>query len=164
MPQAPHLLDSAHAEFISGGVSISLAACRPGALPNMARGLGCRVSAGLDTLTVFLAATPGAALLDDVRRTGCIAVVFSQPSTHRTVQFKGADARIVPLEAGDGERASRYVEAFVAELSALGYPGEVIRTMLECEPDDVVALAFTISAAFSQTPGPKAGEPLAAVS
>lgn len=162
MRHAPEILDQDHAEFVCGGVSISLAACRAGALPNMARGLGCRLSAEPDMLTVFLAATPGAALIDDVRRTGRIAVVFSQPGTHRTVQLKGADAQIVALEPGDPALVAHYVDRFVAELSALGYPGEIIRTMLECDPEDLVALAFKASAGFSQTPGPKAGEPLKA--
>ena len=32
-------------------------------------------------------------MLDDIAANGMIAVVFSQPSTHRTIQLKGTDAR-----------------------------------------------------------------------
>jgi len=153
-------IDAELARLISGGISISLASCGPAGVPNMARGTGCRVGSDGRALTVLLAATPAAALLDDVRRSGRVAVVFSQPSTHFTVQFKGSDARIVPLEADDPARAAEYVDRFVAELAALGYPGEVVRTMLQACPDDIVAIRFTLAAGYSQTPGPKAGEPL----
>lgn len=156
----PPPLDPSLAEFFRRGISIGLASCRPGAIASMARGTGCRLDPDLRSVTVLLAATPGAALLDDVRRTGRIAVVFSLPASHQTVQLKGSDARIVPVEADDPERAARYVDAFAAEVSALGYPGETLRALLACEFDDLVAIRFTIDAAFSQTPGPRAGEPL----
>lgn len=107
-----------------------------------------------------MGATPAAAVLDDIRRTGAIAAVFSRPSTHETLQLKGVDARIVPAEPGDDALARRYVDAFVAELVPYGYPEAVIRAFLTCPPEDLVAVQFTPVAAFSQTPGPQAGEPL----
>jgi hypothetical protein len=160
---APVLIDAEQARLISGGVGMSAASCRPGALPNMARCTGCRISPDRRNVTLILAATPGAALLDDVRRSGLIAAVFSQPSTHHTLQLKGTDARIVPLEPDDAPLVRRYVDAFVAELAAFGYPELLARAFLASPPDDLAAVQFTISAAFSQTPGPQAGAPLAAV-
>ena len=157
---APVLIDADQALFIADGVGMSAASCRLGALPNMARCAGCRVSLDRRTVTLLIAATPGEALLDDIRRTGAIAAVFSQPSTHHTLQLKGSDARIVPLEVGDRTLAERYVDAFVVELTPFGYPESVVRGFLACAPDDLVAVQFTICAAFSQTPGPHAGEPL----
>lgn len=160
----PHaaLIGPEQAEFICGAVGMSAATCRPGALPNIARATGCRISADRRVVTVLLAATPGAAVLDDIRRTGSIAVVFSQPSTHRTVQLKGRDARIVPLEPDDSQIVERYVASFVAHLAELGYAPALIEALLACEHADVVGVEFTIAEAFSQTPGPHAGEPLVA--
>ena len=34
-----------------------------------------------------------------VRATRAVAVVFSQPTTHRTIQLKGTDAQVGPLAA-----------------------------------------------------------------
>lgn len=155
-------LDPAHIAFLCGGVSISAAACRPGGLPDMARGIGCKVATDGRTVTVLFAATPAAALLDGVRRTGTLAVVFSEPSTHRTVQLKSTDARIVPVESGDWARAECYVDAFVAELLPFGYQEPLIRAFLACEREDLVAVRFTVDAAYSQTPGPNAGSALTA--
>lgn len=160
-PPTP-LIGPDEAAFICGGVGMSAATCRPGALPNMARCTGARVSADRCTVTLLLAATPAAALLDDVRRTGTIAAVFSQPSTHKTLQLKGSDARIVPTDPGDGAVVERYVDAFVAQVKVYGYPEPLIRAFLAHAPDDLVAVQFTVSAAYSQTPGPQAGEPLGA--
>lgn len=159
---APAILDAANAAFIGSGVSINAASSRPGALPSLARGVGCRVSADRRSVTVLFASTPAAALLDDIRRSGAIAVVFSQPSTHRTLQLKGSNARIVPQEAGDGALTPRYTDAFIADLTPLGFSAQIVRTLLACDPDDIVAVQFSPSSAFQQTPGPSAGEPLAA--
>ena len=158
----PVLIDAAQAELICGGVGMSAATCRSGALPNMSRCTGCRVSSDLRRVTLLVAATPAAALLDDIRRNGVIAAVFSQPSTHHTLQLKGNDARIVPIEPGDPALVERYVSAFVAELTRFGYAEALVRAFLASSPDDLAAVQFTIAAAFSQTPGPNAGEPLAA--
>lgn len=141
---------------------MSAATCRPGALPNIARASGCRVSPDLRVVTILVSATPGEALLNDVRHTGSIAVVFTKPSTHRTLQLKGRDARIVPLEPGDHEIVEDYVRAFAADVAPFGFSEAYMRALVACPPEDLVAVQFTIAAAYSQTPGPRAGELLAA--
>jgi hypothetical protein len=156
----PDLLGPEDAAFVCGGVGMSMATCRPGALPNLVRATGCRLAENFRVATVIVAAIPGAAVLDDIRRTGAVAVVFSQPSTHRTVQLKGNDARIVPLEASDLAVVERYVAAFVAELESFGFPQPFTRALLAQPADDLVGVQFTIAAAYSQTPGPQAGRPL----
>ncbi|WP_068807604.1 hypothetical protein [Thauera phenolivorans] len=158
----PLVLDAAQAAFVCGGVSISAASCRRGGLPNLARATGCRVGADRRTLNVLFASAAAAALLEDVRCSGRIAVTFSEPPTHRTVQFKGSDARILPPEPDDGALAAAYVDAFASALTQLGYSGEVIRAVLASEADELVAVSFTPSAGFSQTPGPNAGTALGA--
>lgn len=160
-PGTPAILDAANADFICSGVSINAASSRSGALPSLARAVGCRVSADRCSVTILFASTPAAALIDDIRRSGSIAVVFSQPSTHRTLQLKGTDARILPPEPGDQALMSRYTDSFIADLTPLGYPAQVVRTVLACHPDDIVTVRFSPSSAFLQTPGPSAGEPLA---
>jgi hypothetical protein len=163
MPDAePPLLDSEQAAFIVSGISISAASGRSGALPSLARATGCRLSDDRRTLSLLVGATASAGLLDDVRRSGMIAVVFSRPADHRTLQIKGTDARIVPTEAGDDLLAAHYVDTFVASLDALGYPGPVIRAFMTCDAEDLVVVRFTPMAIFTQTPGPEAGTALRA--
>ena len=157
-----HVLDEEQASFICGVISMSAASCRSGGVPSLARAVGCRTSVDRRAVTVLFAETASAALLEDVRRTGTIAVVFSRPADHRTLQLKGKDALIVPVEAGDAELSSRQIEIFVDGLSALGYQASIVRSVLASSPQDLLAVRFTVAAAFSQTPGLAAGEALGA--
>lgn len=156
------LIDAAHAAFIQGAVGISAAACGSDRMPALVRALGCRVSADRRCVAVFVSATQAAQLLKCIRDNGAVAVVFSEPSTHRTVQLKGADATVGELQEGDLQRLQAYRDAFAQEVAPHGFNRHMIQTLLSHPPADIVALAFTPTAAFSQTPGPKAGAPLGA--
>lgn len=158
----PPLLDAAHAAFIQGGVSIIAASHRAPCTPVIARAAACRVSPDRRKVTLLIAVSQAESLLEGVRSTRTIAVVFSQPSTHRTIQLKGVDAQQAPLQEGDHELINGNVLAFSEDCAPLGYREEQMRALLWSEPGDFVAVSFTISAAFSQTPGPRAGEPLKA--
>jgi hypothetical protein len=155
------LIDAEHAAFLAtAGVSISVGACNAERLPSLTRAIGCRIADDRSRVTVFVIVAQSREVLDDVRANGRIAVVFSEPHTHRTVQLKGEDAVAEGLIDGDRARIERYRDAFTAELGALGYSPLFTRTLLDCSGGEVVAVSFTPAAAFSQTPGPKAGAPL----
>jgi hypothetical protein len=157
---APPLLDEDNAAFIQTGISI-LAASRDEALvPSIARASGCRVSQDRRAVSIFLPPSQAAQLVADVRRCARIAVVFSRPSTHRTLQLKGDDARVRAATAEEAASVPGYVEAFAREIALLGHTDEQARTMFEFRAEDLVAIDFTPNAAFEQTPGPKAGTPL----
>lgn len=153
-------IDDALVRFLEDGVSISVGSCGAARVPNLSRALGCRVAADRCCVRVFVASAASAALLDDVTANGALAVVYSQPSTHRTVQLKARDARIAALAAGDRDCVARYRAAFVAGLAALGYPAEVMGMLVACADEELVAIEFTPIAAYVQTPGPAAGAAL----
>jgi len=155
------VLDEEHAAFIQSGISINAASSGPGNVPAVSRALGCRVSADRRRVTVFVATSRSAALLEAIAASRRIAVVFSQPSTHRTIQLKGADAARAGVEDGDWALIERCAEAFGADLAAAGFGEGLAGLLLDAEPADVVAVSFSPSAAFNQTPGPGAGRPLA---
>ena len=89
-------------------------------------------------------------------------MVFSQPSTHRTIQLKASDAGLVPLEAGDRERLEVYVQAFVRDLTSIEHTTPYARAVIGPDVDDLIAISFTPEAAFEQSPGPSAGRRLSA--
>ena len=156
------LLDEALAAFLQTGVSINVGSRSAGNVPMLARANGCRVAADRRTVTVLLAGAKSAALLDAVRASGAIAAVFSEPPTHRTIQLKGTDATVGAATEEDRTLSARYLDAFARVLAPLGYPEPVFRALLWADPADLVAVTFTPSAAFDQTPGPRAGAPLPA--
>lgn len=159
MTDAP-LIDEELAAFLQGGVSMHAASSTPGRPPGLARPLGCRVSADRRTVTVLLLASHAGSMLEDFRANGRIAVVFSLPSSHRSVQLKGVDARVESLQPEDARIVGRYRQAFVDQLASLGFDTSLPRTLLAGAQDDLVAVAFTPSGAFVQTPGPGAGAAL----
>jgi hypothetical protein len=154
------VLDADHAAFMQRGISIGIATCDQHNVPSQVRATGCRISADRRCVTIFISAIQAARVVADVRSNGVVAAVFSEPSTHRTVQVKGHDANVSAIADGDLLVVDAYRDAFARELEPLGFNEVIIRALLACPSADLVAVSFTPTAAFSQTPGPNAGEPL----
>jgi hypothetical protein len=129
--------------------------------PHLMRATGFRPSDDRRRMTVLLRPSGAQAVLADLRQNGRIAVVFSEPTTDRTLQIKGSDAQVTPATDDDARLAARYLEDFIGEIGQLGFAAEVAHTLFADE-GGLLAVSFTIEAAFEQTPGPAAGEPLAA--
>lgn len=152
------MLDAGTRAFIQGSVSIIAASSDAQCRASLVRALGCRVDG--EQITLFLAASQSAELLADVREYRRIAVVFSRPLTHQTVQLKGTDAAQLPLDCADLRCVEHYRTVMVTEIGALGFPADLPAAMLAADEADLVAVRFTVGQAFSQTPGPDAGQPL----
>jgi hypothetical protein len=157
------LIDPDVIAFLEGRrVAVSIASRNEHCVPSVTRALGYRISADATQFAIFVP-RQAERVLADLRFTAQAAVVFTQPSTHKSVQVKGNDARITPLEDGDWPVVSAHADDLVAEICPLGYPEPLIRKMTECTPQQVVAVRFTPTAAFGQTPGPRAGAALSEV-
>jgi hypothetical protein len=152
--------DETHAAFMESGVSVHLASRGPANVPSVARALGCRIAPDRNRVTIFLSAAQASDLLADLRGSRMAAAVFSRPSTHQTIQIKGDDVTVDALADGDLARIAAYADALVRDLQALGYTEAFGRALVDFDPADLVAVAFTPKAAFRQTPGPNAGAPL----
>lgn len=154
-----HILDAEHAAFItSDGLSINAASAGADGFANLARCLGCRINSERNRIILFLAATPAAAFLADIKRNGRIAAVFCKPVSHRTIQVKGVDAQRGRFPPEDIGRVQRFRETLSDELLLFGEPGPVTLAMLDAPDDDLAVVTFTPQVAFSQTPGPNAGD------
>lgn len=156
----PPVLDASHAEFIQHHVSINIASRDPDNLPSVSRALGCRVSADRRQVTVFIPRSRSSKLLKDIVTSCSVAVVFSRPSTHETLQLKGEDAVVSELQSGDRRYIEHCKQQFVEELSKISYSTEFATAVISQSNDEAIAVTFTPSAAFVQTPGPGAGERL----
>jgi hypothetical protein len=156
----PSPLDAAHAAFIQGGVSVVIASRDAVLVPDLLRGCGCRVSRDRRRVTVLFDRTRSDNVLDDVVANGRIAVVFSQPSTHQTIQLKGADATPVRTTAADLAIVAGHRELWVQDLCRAGYDRAFATAIWGALPQALAAVTFTPTAAFQQTPGPAAGQPL----
>lgn len=162
MPPSPPLplvraLPPALAEILHSGVSCIVSSCSPTLQPSLMRAMGTLVQPGEEEITVFLARSQSQQLLQDIADTGRFAVVFSQPSSHRTVQFKARAHRLREARASDRPVLQRYLRAMEGELREVGFTPALAQALLASSLDDLVALSFVPELAFDQTPGPKAG-------
>jgi hypothetical protein len=153
-------IDDKLSAFLSGGVSIHIAARNAQLMPSVARAKGCCVMQGTpQTLRLFMSASQASRLLADVRDNGMVSVTFTVPATNYALQFKGRDCRVVALAPDDRAMMDRYVEAFIGALSPLGIQPHFVRAFFS-SPADELAVEFTPTELFEQTPGPAAGEKL----
>ena len=122
--------------------------------------MGCKVLDGGRRVGVFVKSSQSTDLLESIRSNGKVANVFSLPSTNRTLQLKGADAQVLPFDLNDLPLVEAHISDFLLEVVPLGLPEDVVRTLFSYTADDLVTVMYSPCAAFSQTPGPKAGTPL----
>lgn len=156
------LLDRSIADFIeSGDVSLYVAGCNTQRRPLATRAFGCRVSAESCDVTTWVSRLAAPDLLEDISANGRLALVASHVETYKTFQLKSVNAEVVPAESDDYPRVMAYHDAFVLRTLGVGYPEAMLRSMMQYRLDKLVAIVFTPSAVFGQTPGPGAGAILA---
>lgn len=158
----PPLISASVAEFITSGLSITVASRNDRFVPSIAKAVACRVSPDLRQVCVLMFADAGEAVCRDIAATGLIAVCFSRPSTNRTVQLKGADATGTLATPADVATARRSLHLLVDDLVPLGFKADMLEAFFWGRPADLMAVRFTPGAAFAQTPGPTAGTALQA--
>jgi len=144
--------------MMAKGVSLILSSSDHALTPSVMRAVGSQVEDGGRRITAFLSRRASRQLLADIASSGRVAAVFSQPSTHLTVQFKSRRVRLREATAADLPLMERYRLSMEDELAALGYPYGLASAMLAHQPDDLVAVVFEPDEAFDQTPGQHAGQ------
>jgi len=156
----PPLLTPSHLALMAGGVSVIVSSCDADLVPSVMRAVGCRIEAQGRLITVYVCRSQSTQLLRDVARSGRLAAVFSQPSSHKTVQLKTRRARVREAREDEAPVLQHYLLGMEHELTLIGFGPVYARAMLAHRMDDVVAIEFAPDQAFDQTPGPKAGRPI----
>jgi hypothetical protein len=158
--QAEPLLSEAEADYIQRGVTIFIATRDRAMRPVAYLASGCRVAPDRREVSLFVNSRQAQRFLEPMQESRVIAANFSQPSSHRSIQLKGVDARMQAVQPGDLEQIAAFRESYVAELALLKYSEAFSRTFLPAPDDSLVAVVFTPSLAYDQTPGQHAGKPL----
>lgn len=147
------------AEFCQSGVSVVLGVSTISGQPIAGLALACRITSG-GTMKIFLREPANVPLLAALAGGAPIALTFSEPRTHRSIQVKADRARQVELETGDLELVARQVAFFESELVFINYTPRFAAYYCAYRDDELVALELMPRHAFVQTPGPGAGEQL----
>lgn len=158
---SPAILTPELVRFVTSHLSIHIAASDGGGQATLVRGLGCRADPAVAGGLRLLAARPQAEpVLRGIAADGRVAVVFSEPETHRTVQLKARDARVLAPDDDDTALLAPYTDTLVTRLACVGTPEPFVRALLACPPDELIVVCATPDEVFGQTPGPLAGERL----
>ena len=146
------------APLLEGLVAVHVATRDAALVPDEVMAAAALLEPDGRSLTVYLPDATSATALANLRENGQIAVVLSQPLTHRTVQLKGRVETLRAAREEEREAVERFAAAFDAEVAAIGLPPAALRrrTRWPC-----AAATFAVREAYEQTPGPRAGEPLA---
>lgn len=143
--------------FLQSGLGIVLASSSDRLVPSIARGVGCRIEDGGRRVSVLLFSSSGELLLQEVARHGRVAACFNHPSSHRTLQLKGADACVQPAGPQDVAAARQQLDLLAADVGPLGWDARFVDALLWRDPAELMAIRFTPDDVFVQTPGPSAG-------
>lgn len=157
---AAYVIDAEQAAFCQQGVSITLGGCDSGNVPSVARAFGCSVSQDRCLVTIYVSSVYAAPVLQAIKRNGAVAVVFSEPPTHKTIQLKGVDAFVHQVAQDAVRVVEQYREAFSRHILAIGFSPAFAESLLSCPASELVGISFSPSSAFTQSPGPNAGESL----
>jgi len=153
-----YILDEKEAASISGpSASIAVASRDTNNVPSLFKVSGCRVSSDRKRVTLYVDQQLAAAVVRDLRAGGPIAAVFSVPATHLTIQLKGKRADVGSVTPADREYVREHFDNIVAHITALDYPEDGVKCYFHFAPEQLVAISFTPTEAFEQTPGPGAG-------
>ena len=148
-------------ELLSSGVDVIVATRDANLDPECAFGMGLRVSRDRRTVTVFVAKVLAGPTLRNLEGNGQIAVTFSRPSDHHSVQLKGRCLGVRDSVPADREVQEMYRGAFAEQLALFGVPRATTRRFAWWPS---VAIDIDVREAFAQTPGPGAGARMAGCS
>lgn len=146
-------------ELMESGVSILVGTRDAKLRPECVRAVGARIHAGGESLTVYLPEAVALRTLKNLDDNGQVAVTFSRPIDHRTIQVKGTCLGVRPAGEEDRLLQEDYLAALREQLQLVGLPRVVTRRM-RWWPS--VAVRVSVRELFQQTPGPQAGARLSA--
>lgn len=157
-PLAGGVLAGELAAFCESGISVVVGTRRADGWPVPVHARGCRVDGA--TLRVLVQRSEGGPVLDALVARAGVAVTFSRPADHRSIQLKALRAEVQAVEAADVAHVERQLAAYRDALAAVGYLPSFLVSFTAHDAADLAAIVFRPEEAFVQTPGPGAGSAL----
>lgn len=146
-------------DFVESGVSILVGTRDADRRPEAMRASGCIAARDGSRLSLLVNAQTARRTVANLEAGSPIAITFSRPLDHRTVQIKGPCRGVHAGGPAEEHAARRYIELYSDALYTIGLSRAFVRRMrvVPC-----VALEVEIHELYEQTPGPAAGRRLEA--
>ena len=153
-------LSKAQGAFVTSGLAIVVSSANDRLVPSSCNAMACDLNRNESSIRVFLPRNQLGELLRDVEKKGVLAVAFSDPLTHKTIQIKATDARLSELREGDLNVLLEARKRFDEKLLSLGVCENYTSALFDLNPDGIAVISFSPHALFEQSPGPDAGKAL----
>ena len=148
------------AEHLASGVVIYVATADAQRAPEAMFGMGAKIDCERRVVTLYLAAPSREATLENLARDPRIAATFTRPADHKSLQVKGRVLRVRESTEADRDVQAVHRAALVEQFAGVGIPRATTRRVVWWPS---VAVELEVCDVFTQTPGPRAGEQLAAL-
>ena len=136
--------DTGVADLVRHGVAV-VVATRDGALrPELGRAWGPTLSDDAEHLTVCVESPPGSVMARNLETGAPAAVTITRLASRATVRTAGPVVEVAAPAPDHREAVARHVEAFVAEMAAVGVPEALARAVVA---PDLVRVTIAVGAA-----------------
>jgi hypothetical protein len=162
-PQHRISIDDELKAFLESGVSVLVGTRDAGLNPEITRAWGPRASRDRKSVRLCIPLATSRKTLENLEENALIAVVFSLPSSYKTIQLKGHCVETLEPNAADLRAVERHREAFCSLNEGLGVARHLLDSFWRAElatSPALIAIRFQPDEIFDQTPGPKAGSRL----
>jgi len=140
--------------FVESGIAIQVGTADARGRPDGARAFGVHVAPDRSALTVYVGAPMLGENVRNLRENPRVAVCFSRPADHRTIQVKGRVLEVRDAAEDERRHVERYRAASADTLAQVGVPA---RIWLAAVAWPATAIRLSVDEGFVQTPGPGAG-------
>jgi hypothetical protein len=144
--------------FVEGGISVFVATVDADKIPTCCRAIALSTKDNFETVTVYVPAATGQETIANVATTRRVAISASEPLSHSSIQIKGVSRGVRLAPASDESFVRTRLHEFADVLADLGLPRRVTHRVAHWP---AFAIEVSVEQIFDQTPGPKAGAPLA---
>lgn len=154
------MIDAALLAKLNQHCDVVLSSGSAAAVPSLCWGMAGRVLDDRRTVEAWVRDDQARQFLADVRATGKVAAVFSEPFTNVAVQLKGRGGSVRAATRDDAAFLREHVGHMVAELARVNFGEAFARNFFEHPWTLLAVVRFEATEVFVQTPGPRAGQPL----
>ena len=145
-------------QWVEGGISVIVGTADADKVPTCCRAIAISTKDNFETVTVYVPAATGQETIANVATTHRVAISCTVPRSHGSIQIKGVSRGVKLAPPSDEEFVRSRLKQWADALAEFGMPRSLTQRMN-------VWPAFTIDVSveelFDQTPGPRAGFPLA---
>ena len=145
-------------EWVEGGISVIVGTADADKVPTCCRAIAISTKDNFETVTVYVPAATGQETIANVATTRRVAIACTIPRSHGSIQIKGISRGVKLASPSDEEFVRTRLQQWADALAEFGMPRCITQRMTIWP---AFAIDVSVEELFDQTPGPKAGQPLA---